>query len=65
MSDVGFVAASYAIVVGGLAFYVASLSRRVRAARRAAQALERERKLDLARRAVPIVPFDGGPTGAP
>jgi hypothetical protein len=46
MSDPGSVATAYAIVVGGLALYVASIVRRVHAARRTAQALERERARD-------------------
>ena len=43
MTDVGSVAAAYAIVLGGLTVYVASVARRLRNARRIAQALERER----------------------
>lgn len=43
MSDPAFVAASYAIVLGGLAAYALSLARRTRAARGTAQLLERER----------------------
>lgn len=42
MSDLAFVASSYAIVLGGLAAYAASIGRRTRAARRTAQLLERE-----------------------
>lgn len=46
MSDPGFVAAAYTIVLGGLALYLASIVRRIRAARRTAQSLERERARD-------------------
>ena len=42
MSDPAFVAASYAIVLGGLAAYAASVARRTHAARRTARSLERE-----------------------
>lgn len=47
MSDPAFVAASYAIVLGGLAAYAASIARRTRAARRMAQSIERERERGL------------------
>lgn len=47
MSDPAFVAASYAIVLGGLVAYAASIARRNRTARRTAQALERERERAL------------------
>lgn len=43
MSDSAFVAAAYAIVLGGLSLYIVSISRRLRAARRMAEALERAR----------------------
>lgn len=43
MSDPAFIASAYAIVLGGLALYVTSLLRRLRAARRTADALGRER----------------------
>jgi hypothetical protein len=33
MSDVGFVVAAYAVILGGLALYTASLWRRLRAVR--------------------------------
>lgn len=46
MSDPGSVAASYAIVLGGLVLYVASIARRLRAARRTAEVLNRERERD-------------------
>jgi hypothetical protein len=46
MSDPGFVAAAYAIVLGGLVLYVLSIARRVRAARQTAQALDRAREQD-------------------
>ena len=42
MSNPEFVVAAYAIVLGGLAGYVASIARRVRAARRTAGMLECE-----------------------
>lgn len=48
MSDPGFVAAAYAIVLGGLSLYAVSIARRVRAARRTAEALERARERALA-----------------
>lgn len=48
MSDPWFVAAAYAIVLGGLSLYVVSIARRVRAARRTAEALERARERALA-----------------
>ena len=44
MSDPAFVAAAYAIVLGGLSLYVISIARRVRSARRTATALERSRE---------------------
>ena len=47
MSNPEFVAAAYAIVLGGLAGYVASVARRVGAARRTAGILERERERAL------------------
>jgi hypothetical protein len=34
MSDAGFVLAAYAVILGGLALYTATLWRRLRAARR-------------------------------
>lgn len=43
MSDPLFVAASYAIVLGGLIAYAVSIARRTRAARRTAHILEQER----------------------
>lgn len=43
MSDAGFVAAAYAIVLGGLAGYVLTIARRRRAALRMADAIGRER----------------------
>ena len=46
MSDPWSVAAAYAIVLGGLVLYVLSIARRVRAARRTAQALDRARAQD-------------------
>jgi hypothetical protein len=47
VSDPGFVAGAYSVVLGGLAVYVATIARRARAARRAAEALDRERRTDL------------------
>ena len=61
MSDPVFVAAAYAIVLGGLALYVASMLRRLRAARRIAEALERERARDSGGHAAATVPFGIGP----
>lgn len=46
MSDLGSVAAAYAIVLGGLVAYVALIARRVQAARRTVQALDRARAQD-------------------
>ena len=44
MSDPVSVAAAYAIVLGGLVLYVASIVRRLRAARSTAEVLGRERE---------------------
>lgn len=65
MSDPGSVAAAYAIVLGGLALYVASIVRRVRAARSTAQALERERARDSRDPAPAAVPHGVGPVETP
>lgn len=65
MSDPGFVAAAYAIVLGGLVLYVASLARRVRAARRTAQALHRERERDRSDAASESGALAPGPSGSP
>ncbi len=65
MSDAVFVAAAYAIVLGGLALYVASIVRRVRAARRTAEALERERARDSRGHAAATVPCGVGPVETP
>lgn len=46
MTDPGSVGAAYAIVLGGLVLYVASITRRLGAARRTARALEQERRRD-------------------
>ena len=51
MTDPGSVVAAYAVVVGGLLLYVGSITRRVRAARRLSDLLERERQRDLPIRA--------------
>lgn len=48
MTDAGSVGAAYAIVLGGLVLYVASIARRLRDARRTARALEHERRRDTA-----------------
>ena len=48
MSDPWFVAAAYSVVLGGLSVYIISIARRVRAARRTAQAYHRERQTDSA-----------------
>ena len=61
MSDPVFVAAAYAIVLGGLALYVASMLRRLRAARRIAEALERERARDSRGHGATRVPYGIGP----
>lgn len=47
MTDPAFVAAAYAIVLGGLSLYVTSIARRVRSARGTAEALARARKRAL------------------
>jgi len=44
MTDLAFIVAAYAIVLGGLAIYAVSIARRLQSARRAAEALERERR---------------------
>ena len=61
MSDPVFVAAAYAIVLGGLTLYVASMLRRLRTARRTAEALERERARNSGSQAAATVPFGIGP----
>lgn len=48
MTDPGSVGAAFAIVLGGLILYVTSISRRLRAARRTAEALKHERDRDTA-----------------
>lgn len=48
MTDVVFVVAAYGIVLGGLLLYVASVERRVRAARRVAAALMHARERETA-----------------
>lgn len=50
MTDPAFVAAAYAVVLGGLIVYATSIERRTRTARAAAEAVGRERELDLARK---------------
>ncbi len=47
MTDPGSVAAAYAIVLGGLSLYVASILRRLRAARRTRTALLREHEREI------------------
>lgn len=64
MTDPLFVAAAYAIVLGGLLLYVGSLARRVRAARRIASALETERGQDEAA-GPPASPIATGPSETP
>ena len=61
MSDPGSVAAAYAIVLGGLALYVVSIVRRLQAARRTAQALERERARDRRDLTAAALPPGTGP----
>lgn len=65
MSDPLSVGAAYTIVLGGLAFYVASIARRTRAARRMAAALERERARDSRDPAPAAVAHGVGPVEAP
>ena len=64
MSDPVSVAAAYTIVLGGLTLYVTSIVRRLRAARRTAEALERERARDRRGHAAATVPH-GGPVETP
>jgi hypothetical protein len=47
VTNPAFVAGAYTIVIGGLSLYVATIARRVRAARRSAESIERERRRDL------------------
>ncbi len=61
MTDPGFVAASYAIVLGGVAIYAASVVRRLRGARRTTEMLEHERKRDVRDPGTMSGPLDGGP----
>ena len=61
MSDPVSVAAAYAIVLGGLTLYVASIVRRLRAAHRTAEALERERARDSRDHAAATVRYGIGP----
>ncbi len=46
MSDPWFVAAAYALVLGGLSLYAVSIVRRAQAARRTARAIEEQRERD-------------------
>jgi hypothetical protein len=65
MSDPGFVAAAYAIVLGGLGLYVLSIARRVRVARRTAQALDQARERNAsedASESPPLMPRPSEPT---
>ena len=65
MSDPVPVAAAYTIVLGGLTLYSATLVRRLRAARRTAEALERERARDRRGHPAATVPFGSGPVETP
>ena len=65
MSDPVSVAAAYTVVLSGLTLYVASIVRRLRAARRTAEALERERARDARDRAAATVPYGIGPVETP
>jgi len=47
MTDPASVAAAYAVVLGGIALYAVSIARRLAAARRAAEALDRARARDV------------------
>ena len=62
MNDPWFVAAAYAIVLGGLSLYVISIARRVREARRTAQAYDRELQTDSS---IPPATQLPEPTGPP
>jgi hypothetical protein len=59
MSDPVSVAAAYTIVLGGLTLYVASMVRRLRAARRTVEALERQRARDSRGHTAATVPGIG------
>lgn len=63
MSDAGFVAAAYAVVLGGLAVYAVSIARRVRTARRLGGAIRSaaERDDEQARAARVAPPGPAGP----
>ena len=58
MTDLPFVAASYVIVIGGLAAYITSIARRAAVVRRTARAIDRERHHDLG-----VVSRDNAATG--
>lgn len=61
MSDPVSVVAAYSIVLGGLALYVASIARRVRATRRIARAVENQRDRDRGKRGVAAGPATAEP----
>lgn len=53
MTDVAFVVAAYATVIGGLALYVGSIGRRLRDARHTATVLQRQSE-----RSLPMAPIE-------
>ena len=66
MTDPTFVAGAYTIVIGGLSLYVVTIARRVRAARRSAESIDRERRRDLpGRPAETAASLAGQPEEAP
>lgn len=63
MTDVAFVGAAYAIVVGGIAAYAYGLTRRSRAARRRLDALDARRTARAGGGPATAVAGDGGSPG--
>jgi hypothetical protein len=66
VTDPAFVAGAYTIVIGGLSLYVVTIARRVRAARRSAESIERERRRDVpGPPAEAAAPLTGQPSEVP
>lgn len=68
MSDPGFVAAAYGIVLSALTLYAWSLRRRAGGARRRAEAIERERRRDATATGIVALrrpPSAGAPSETP
>lgn len=65
MTDPGFIAAAYGVVLGGLVLYVASLRRRAQSARRTADALQREREQQAAAGSMSSSKMAAEPSEAP